>query len=408
MSSLQDIINYNRAWYCLECGKCSAVCPITAWESQAYSSPRLLIEKALNGNSANVYDDPLFWSCLTCKRCSQLCPSEVLFSEFIQDARVLARNDGRSGNYSHGEVVQTLGRMMTTPNVEQNRMEWLDDNLKVSDDSDTLYFVGCLPYYDVLFKNLGIEGVEIARAAVKILNDFGVEPQVLDNERCCGHDQFWEGDMETFEALARLNLEHISATGAKRIVTTCPECTRTLGVDYPKRVGKHGMEVLHITQFISQQPNDSMPDWASGKKKVTVTYHDACRLGRHLQVYDEPRTLLRASGVNVVEMERTRRTGLCCGTSCWTSCGNASKNIQVERLREAKATGADLLITTCVKCQIHFRCAQEDPTLEKDIVIPIRDLTTVLAERWQTPKESPVNKDMRDTAKKLGIAKGRE
>ena len=381
MGNLQDIINRNRAWYCLECGKCSAVCPITVWETRAYCSPRLLIEKALNRHAADVYEDPLFWSCLTCKRCSELCPSDVLFSEFMRDARGSARDDGRSGDCSHGEVIQTWGAMMTDPDLDQNRLEWLDRDLKVSDDSETLYFVGCLPYYEAQFKQLGIEGLAIARAAVRILNHLGIEPRVLSDERCCGHDQLWEGDTATFDALARLNLKRFKATKAKQIITTCPECARTLGVDYPQRVGAHGMEVLHITQFISRQPAASRIEWDSEIKNGPATYQDACRLGRHLGVYEEPRTLLRASGLDLIEMERTRHGSLCCGTSCWTACGQVSKNIQVERLKEAKATGAELLITSCIKCQIHFKCAQQDPTLENDIAIPIRDLTTVLSDR---------------------------
>jgi Fe-S oxidoreductase len=381
MNHLQDIINKNRAWYCLECGKCSAVCPITSWETRAYCSPRLLIEKALNPHSADVYEDPLFWSCLTCKRCSELCPSDVFFSEFIRDTRSLAKIDGLSGECSHGEVIQTWGQMMTNPDFDQNRLEWLDHDLSVSQDSEVLYFVGCLPYYHIQFKDLGIEGLEIARAAVRILNHLGIEPQVLSDERCCGHDQIWDGDTVTFDALARLNLERFKATKAKQIITTCPECARTLGLDYPKRVGDHGMEVLHLSQLINRQSAATMPDWDSAKTKSKVTYQDACRLSRHLGVYEEPRALLHASGLELVEMERTHRSSLCCGTSCWTACGKVSKNIQVERLKEAKATGADLLITTCIKCQIHFKCAQQDPNLDNDIAIPIRDLATVLADR---------------------------
>jgi Fe-S oxidoreductase len=187
--------------------------------------------------------------------------------------------------------------------------------------------------------------------------------------------------MATFDALARLNLERIKATNARQIVTTCPECARTLGLDYPKRVGEHGMEVLHLSQLISRQPTASMLDWGLGKKNGKATFQDACRLSRHLGVYEEPRALLRASGLELVEMERTHRSSLCCGTSCWTACGKVNKNIQVERLKEAKATGAELLVTTCIKCQIHFKCAQQDPTLQDDIAIPIQDLATVLAER---------------------------
>ena len=381
MNRIRNIIDRNRAWYCVECGKCSAVCPITPWETRGYTTPRLLVEKALNGNPADVFDDPLFWSCLTCKRCSELCPSDVFFSEFVRDARELARKNGRSGECTHGETIQTWARMMTDPDLEQRRLGWLNNELKISDDSDTLYFAGCLPYYDILFRNLGIEGVEIARAAVKILNALGIEPQVLNDERCCGHDQIWEGDLDTFRALARLNLDRIKATGVKRIVSTCPECARTLGLDYPKLVENHGLEVMHLSQFIHQQSQDFNLNTDLKKLEGTVTYQDACRLSRHLGIYDDPRALIMGAGLDLIEMEHTCKASLCCGTTGWTSCGKVSKNIQVQRLREAKATGAELLITTCIKCQIHFKCAQQDSSLENEIDIAVRDLATVLVDR---------------------------
>jgi Fe-S oxidoreductase len=85
-------------------------------------------------------------------------------------------------------------------------------------------------------------------------------------------------------------------------------------------------------------------------------------------------------GMELREMARTRNASLCCGTSCWRACGQVSKSIQVDRLKEAKATGAEVLVTTCLKCQIHFRCAQEDPILGEQIEIQIRDLTTLVAE----------------------------
>jgi heterodisulfide reductase subunit D len=384
--TMRAIITRNRAWYCLDCGKCSAVCPITHWEKRCYTTPRLLVERAVGGRIDEFLDDPLFWSCLTCKRCSQLCPSDVYFSEFLRDARALAQAGGREGDCTHGDAIQTWGRMMADPSPRlngQDRLGWLDGSLRVSGTSDTIYFAGCLPYYDVLFAKLDIEGVEIARAAVKILNHLGIEPQVMAGERCCGHDQLWEGDVETFRALARLNLEQIKASGAKRIVTTCPECARTLKVDYPQLVGPHGLEVLHLSQLLEQQAPSGTFKPATGDRHLVVTFQDPCRLGRHLGVYDAPRRVLTGLGFNLVEMERTRHTSLCCGTSCWTACGQVSKQIQVERLKEARATGAQVLVTACVKCQIHFKCAQDDPALRQEIGIDIRDLATLVAERLQ-------------------------
>jgi len=52
----------------------------------------------------------------------------------------------------------------------------------------------------------------------------------------------------------------------------------------------------------------------------------------------------------------------------------------VDRLREAKATGAETLVTACAKCQIHFRCAMDDTLLGNEIGIEVKDLTTLVAE----------------------------
>jgi Fe-S oxidoreductase len=111
-------------------------------------------------------------------------------------------------------------------------------------------------------------------------------------------------------------------------------------------------------------------------------------LSRHLGIYDEPRELIKAAGLELIEMERTRHSSLCCGTSGWTACGSVSKNIQVERLKEARNTGAHLLVTTCVKCQIHFRCAQQGTKYSDAADIQVRDLTTLLADQLQTSSEA--------------------
>jgi Fe-S oxidoreductase len=378
MIDMQDIIKKNRVWYCQECGKCSAVCPITQWESRAFSSPRLLVNKAIDGKPEAVLDDPLFWTCLTCKRCSLLCPSDVYFSEFIRDSRALARDQGRSGECSHGEIIQTWGKMMVDSDLNQDRLAWIPPDLEVSNDSEIIYYTGCLPYYDALFRNLDFEGLEIARAAIKIMNHLGIAPQVMAQERCCGHDQLWQGDFDTFRALAKLNLEHLHNSGAKKIVTTCPECAVTLGREYPKYIGEHGLEVLHLSQLLTPALTDGSLA-AGSPDPMRVTYHDPCRLGRYLGVFDQPRSLIRALGFELIEMERVRQAGLCCGTTGWTSCGRTSKNIQIDRLREAAHTGTQLLITACLKCQIHFRCARSDPGLEDTMNFKIQDLTTLIA-----------------------------
>jgi heterodisulfide reductase subunit D len=381
MDAMQEIIKNSRVWYCLDCGKCSAVCPITQWETREHTSPRLLVEKAIQGRADEIQRDHLFQLCLTCKRCSELCPSNVYFSEFLRSFRALAWEGNQCGECTHNEIIQTWGRMMTDPDLSQNRLGWLDDDCVISEDSDTVYFVGCLPYYATIFEKQGVEVLKIAKSVVKILNRLGIQPQVLADERCCGHDQLWQGDMDGFRRLAELNLEKLKAAKAKRIVTSCPECARTLKIDYPEIIGNHDLEVVHIAELLAESELfRARVESVSTNGRGMVTYQDPCRLGRHMGIYDAPREAIANLGMELVEMDRTRNTSLCCGTSCWVACGQVSKNIQVGRLKEARATGAELLITTCVKCQIHFKCAQNDPVLGKEIDIEIQDLATLVAD----------------------------
>ena len=384
----------HRIYYCLDCGKCTAVCPVSRRE--ATFSPRALVEATINAEQALLADNRL-WACLTCRRCSEVCPSDVRFSEFTRDLRAWARGSGQEGHCSHGETIQTWMRLMAQADLQQNRLDWLTPDLRTSSTSDTVYFVGCLPYYDVLFQKIGAQGVEIAQSALQVLNRLGIEPIVLADERCCGHDLLWEGDVSAFHRLAELNAALLRATGARRIVTTCPECAHTLRVEYRQHGHDLGMEVLHIAELVAREAanrgigesaNQQISESANQRINATrntqnatrVTYHDPCRLGRYLKVYDEPRQIIAALGAELVEMENCRARSLCCGTSGWTNCGATAKSIQVDRLREAKATGAEVLVTACAKCQIHLRCAQADTQLGEELAIEIKDLTTLLAE----------------------------
>jgi heterodisulfide reductase subunit D len=372
MNTLADALRENRAYLCLSCGKCTAVCPV-ARQDDGFS-PRRLVESTVADGDDALLAGANVWKCLTCKRCSELCPADVRFSEFTRDARALALQRGNEGACTHGDAIMTWMRMMEDPALRQNRLDWVSDDLRLSDDSDTLYFVGCLPYYDAMFAQEGFEGVEIARSTVRLLNRIGVAPRVLADERCCGHDLLWTGDVEGFRRLAELNASRFEQAGVKRIVTACAECYRTLSLDYAGVVGKMP-EVLHISQVLAQTAEE--PGLAFDVQGRRITYQDPCRLGRHMGEYDAPRQLLKAAYADVREMEHARAASVCCGTSAWTQCGQTAKAIQVARLEEARAAGAEILATACPKCQIHFNCALKDEGDESHR-LGVRDLTTLL------------------------------
>ena len=151
------------------------------------------------------------------------------------------------------------------------------------------------------------------------------------------------------------------------------------------------MEVKHLTELI---PEFDLNISNHPKTGLRVTYQDPCRLGRHLGIYDAPRRAITSLGFELVEMRRHAESSLCCGTTCWSNCGQVSKNIQGERLEEARATGADLLITACQKCQIHLKCAQQDPLLRDYESMPIRDLTTLIADMLCQQPEQPEKQEV--------------
>jgi Fe-S oxidoreductase len=68
------------------------------------------------------------------------------------------------------------------------------------------------------------------------------------------------------------------------------------------------------------------------------------------------------------------------------NCDLASKQIQMMRLREAKETSAQTLVTACPKCQIHLTCAMKDKHLGGSLDIEIRDLTTLVADSLPSAK----------------------
>jgi len=399
--TLEQTIHESGVLRCLECGKCTAICPIARYDGGF--SPRVTVGRALARHDEALLRDDRLWTCINCLQCNQVCPAAVDYSSLTTAVRVEARRLGQAALCTHGEAIHVWMRMMTRPDLKQNRLEWLSPNLKfqisnlrspipnaqslphLDSPSSTLYFAGCAPHYDALFAPLGVQGKRVAQDSVRVLNALGIEPLVLADERCCGHDLLWEGDVDGFLKLAQLNAEMIRASGVKRIVSSCPECVRALKVDYPAHGVRLNVQVLHLSELMvnlkSLTPALRAGASVSNLKSRTVTFHDPCRLGRHLGVYDAPRQVLEGLGYKIVEMRHTRRNATCCGTNGWTHCDAANKAIQVQRLREAKATGAEVMVTACLKCQIHFKCALMDERLKDEIGIEMVDLATLVAER---------------------------
>jgi Fe-S oxidoreductase len=221
--------------------------------------------------------------------------------------------------------------------------------------SEDIYFVGCAPYFDVVFEDFDLDLKATHIGALELLRQRGVTPAVLANERCCGHDALWTGDADLFEKLARLNAGLFEKAGARRVFVSCPEGYYTFTHDYPKVLGNTTIEFVNTVGFLA----DQAPEVAVGEDSDSITYHDSCRMGRFSGLYEEPRRLLAGlGGAALKEMEFSRDQAPCCGSNLWVACDAVSKRMQQDVLDAARRTGADVLVTACDKCRIHLACAQ--------------------------------------------------
>jgi Fe-S oxidoreductase len=373
---MQQLSKDTNAWACYDCGKCTATCPIA--RAGADYSPRRHVLATNLGDEGEINRDPGLFACLTCGLCDSRCPAEVAYTPLVQKLRERAFDASIQPECPHGGALQSVMRMMASGGAQQNRLGWLDDELKTSPkEGEVFLWTGCTVYYDAFFPEFGLSTVAGTRATVKVLNSLGVTPVVSADERCCGHDLLWNGDRASFEALAKHNVELVKASGASVVVAPCAECARTWRLDYEPFLEGAKIRVQHLTEYLDERRGDLK---LGNGSKTKITFQDPCRLSRHLGVVDAPRTVLNdVPGVEFEEMSRSGRRGACCAGGTWSNCDRFAKQIQVGRLREAKATGAEVLVTACPKCQVHLACAMKDSKIGDEISIEMRDVAEVVA-----------------------------
>lgn len=374
MTAISDLRRTSGALRCIECGKCSTLCPLS--EIRDFSAVRMA---AIHERDADLFrHSELVNRCLTCGSCEVRCPQNVRFTNFVRGLRDELPVPLRTP-CPHGTVLQSAARLMAGSNGAVRNLQWIGDGLRVAERGEVALFVGCAPLFDVIFsKDLGVRTLEIARAAIRLLNAAGIEPVIVNKERCCGHDLLWNGEIETFKRLAESNTAAFEERGVKHIVTTCAECCRTWKVDYADTVPRYKPKVEHIAEFLAHS------NLKFKGEPVRVTYQDPCRLARHLGMIDPPREVIRKSGAELVEMELHGIDGRCCGTPGFMRCDRDARRMQEERLTSAALTDAEVMLTACPKCWLHFACTDSENRLlgKRDRAsVKIQDLTLFAAER---------------------------
>jgi heterodisulfide reductase subunit D len=303
-------------------------------------------EEELTAYSRGVY------RCTLCARCHVVCPVQI-------DTRPLwiAMREQLVDWKLYPELFDTLRERVTTQhNISgddnANRLVWTQNMEHVPQDLDhkpgaeTVYFVGCVgAMYPRVYS--------VPQSLTQILERAGENFTTLAGEEwCCGFPLQIAGMGQHAHALARHNVEAVRATGARRLVATCPSCYHTWAHEYPHMLDEPlGFEVLHSTELLAElidQGKIQLHGFAQ-----PVTYHDPCDLGRTSGIYDAPRQIIQAiPGIQFTEMADNREMSLCCGGGGDAEMSDAELTAAVakRRIEQAQATGASVVISACQQC----------------------------------------------------------
>lgn len=364
-------------------------CPSIAYHNfNSYSARgRYAVARSLLRGQSDYSDTvrEIVFTCLTCGSCDvscKVCRYNLEPLEMVRELKFTLVEDGQ-GLDEHTAIIQSLNEEQNTlQQPRAGRGAWADD-LDVprlpSEEAEVLFHAGCRLSYDR-------ELQRSARAAVLVLREAGVDVGIMgEREICCGGRVYSMGYRDPFARLARANIEAWARAGVKTVVTSCADGYHAFKRLYPE-LGSQ-VEVLHTVELIDRLVKEGKITFRA-EVPMTVTYHDPCHLGRQGEpyvpwdgvekkiksqiivyeprkpryngawgVYDPPRDVLMSiPGVELVEMERIREYSWCCGAgggvreaypeySAWTA---------TERLAEAKATGAEALVTACPWCERNF------------------------------------------------------
>lgn len=377
---------------CIMCNRCQDACP-------AYVTGKELSPSALEINKRYEIKDhfgliaagdespnPLLefaitpsavWACTTCGACIEICPvgNEPMF-DIMDIRRDLVLTQGEFPN----ELQSAFRGMESAGNpwqIGESRLAWAEGlevpTVEDTKDLEILYWVGCAA-------SLEPRAQKTARALVQLLHAAGVKFAVLgEMESCTGDSARRAGNEYLFYEMAMVNIETLNEVNPPRILVTCPHCFHTIGKEYSQFGGNY--DVVHHTQFINELIR-------AGRLKPhhnghsNVTFHDPCYLGRHNNVYEEPRYALGAAGVAVTEMERTRNNSFCCGAGgaqFWKEEEHGNARVNLERYGESIATGSDTLAVGCPFCLRMFEDASQEEAYQGGPAV--KDVVEIIAEQ---------------------------
>jgi Fe-S oxidoreductase len=371
-----------RILTCIQCGTCAGTCPYGEYMD---FPPRRIINMLRRGLIEEVFKSDSMLRCVACYACMAKCPRGIRLSDVLLP--LVKEQTLANLQEVPAELQKSLQNTLRYGNPmgesSRKRVNWAATSkvpIKVMGNTpqpvDVLWFVEC-------YTSFYGRGQDNSRATAKLFHALGIDFAILGNEEKCAGDcgqLTWESGL--FETLTDYNMEIFKKYKFNRIVTGDAHAYNAFRIRYP--MYGFDFQVEHTTQLFARYLEQLKPKLKKPLNQ-TITYHDSCCLGRRAGIYEEARTILKAiPGVKVVEMVHNRVNAICCGGGgggMWLDTFFKQKNMErlsERRIKEAIATGADVLAVSCPYEIYRFEDALKTVPHEKPMIV--RDVVELLAE----------------------------
>ena len=385
---------------CIHCGMCAEAChfyiatnderytpawkvdPLRRFYRREISPMRIfnrLFTKKVDADDLREWRELVYEACTGCGRCDMMCPMGINISSAIAIMREgIAAADLVPDELAALQYEQQERNTVFGVGVDELRSMVSELSAKGADIPIDK------PSADILALTTAVE-VRLFPAAIaataKIMNKAGADWTLSTGAFEAANFGLISGDRRTrVEALKRIS-DQARAIGATTVVVPESghayqalrwEAANDLGGSLP-------FDVLAISEFIADQIGKGNLALKPGNGPASVAYHDPCRLARHGGVFDEPRAVLSAMGLDVRETESNRRENLCCGGGCGEYTISHSAPIRQKafnlKRRELDHTQADSVVTGCNNCRINLMIGAANSDWE----MPVKSLVEIVA-----------------------------
>ncbi len=413
VSSMKEEDSYER---CTHCGYCRHVCRVYnySYSESDYAGGRNRIIKALDRRDIKFDKDkiiPSVFRCMICGACEVVCPVGVETKKVFHNLRKEVIKKGAMPEKL--KLIRDTIKKVNNPFLEEHsdRFNWCEsceegkeayergkellaaiesEDSKVAEGKfpKTGYYIGCTSSY---------RNNELVVAASQVLAKLGVEFVLFPDEKCCSSVLFRTGLEDDAIELVKHNYEIVRKSGVKEVVFSCSGCFSTFTLEYTRLAGgKLDFDLYHLTQYVLKVVKEKnlkiRYKLRSKDDPLIITYHDPCHLGRYCGIYEEPRELLRMiEGIQLLEMKHNREMSWCCGAGGGVKmlygdiAGGIARDrltdtrtcmikMSEDRLKEAKETRANVLVSACVFCKNNLsQAATEDNAL-----LDVLDISQIL------------------------------